>query len=456
MFKKICLGIVVAFGLCNMAFSDEKANIKQLETQIIKLRKSFWQDGVRTISDQEYDQLIEKLAKLSPKNTLLKSGKERRKDPKGQKVEHSQSMRSLRKCYRKAELIKWCNRVARTKGELFTIQPKYDGVAVEFNNEVLSTRGDGQFGVNISKITNILRYFPKKPTDRAVGELLLSDVMFNKLQKINHKYTSSRHAVVGMLSSSDVSFWKKNGLVFDFVCYDYVQKQFNKLQLDQEWSRIEKWIKTIGYLTDGFVVKVADPAYYKSLGSTVKFPKGAMAFKWGCERKWTILEGIQWQQGRNGFTPVGLLAEVNLDGKSVRKVSLHNLAYIRKKKLTLGSSLQIECVGGTVPVVKGFKAMPSGQKIELINCPDCQQPVKLLDGAYQCQNISCPAKVVIEIFTNLKRKKVKGFGKKTILRIVTDLKLKSWDDLQTKTLIEIESVKGIGHAKAKALKKALK
>jgi len=451
------LGIVLVLGAANLVFSGDETSIKQLEAQIIKLRKSFWQDGVRTISDKEYDQLIAKLAKLSPKNSLLKDGAERRVIPKGQKVQHHKSMRSLRKCYAKSELIEWCNRHARSEQELFIVQPKYDGVAVEFNNEILSTRGNGQIGQNISKVFPILRYLPKKPTARTVGELLLSDEMFNKLQKINRNYVSSRHAVVGMLGSNDLNFWKENGIVFDFVCYDYRQKEFTKQQLDKNWNQIKKWINTIGYLTDGFVVKLSDQTYYHSLGNTAKFPKGAMAYKWSCERKWTMLEGIQWQQGRNGFTPVGLLAEISLEGKTIKRVSLHSLAYIRKHKLTLGSSLQIECVGGTIPVVKDVKVLDRGAEIKLTNCPDCHQPVQLsTDGNYTCNNQSCPAKVVTQICEKLKQQGIKGFGKKTVLQLVKDLNLESWNDLQSKSLIELQSVKGVGPAKAKTLKMNLK
>jgi DNA ligase (NAD+) len=457
MFKKTRIVILVALASSSLVFSENKTEVAKLEAKIVQLRKSFWEDGVRKISDQDYDLLLEKLAKLSPNSPALYDGKEKLPTTiSRQLVKHSQPMRSLRKCYDRSELLTWCKEMTRTPNERFIIQPKYDGVAVELRDGTISTRGNGNFGANISNISKILRYLPKKPNNREVGELLLSDVMFKKLQNIDPKYISSRHAVVGMLSAKDISFWEKNGIVFDFVCYYYVQKEFTAEQLAQNWDHVIKWVKHIGYLTDGFVVKISDTSYYKQLGTTQAYPKGAMAFKWGCERKWTKLLAVNWQQGKHRFNPVGELSDIKLDGKSVRKVSLHSLDYIRKHNLTIGSRLQIECVGGTVPVVKDSQIATNGKKIELVKCPDCQQSVSLINGEYICSNKQCPAKVVIEIYENLKKNRIKGFGKKTIKRLVIALGLKSWDDLKSKTVVELESVKGIGHQKAEKLKEILK
>ena len=347
---------------------------------------------------------------------------------------------SLNKVYDDAEIFQWCEKVARNDGERFVIQPKYDGIAVLHKNDKLLTRNGEIVPVKFS----LIRHIPK---DNLRGELLISNDEFAKLCAVTDKYSSPRHTTVAFARCKELNFWHENRITFDFVCFNKFEKHLTLTDIRTSWKSLKKGMRNCGYDTDGLVIKVADKDYYKSLGSTEKFPKGAIALKWQCERKWTILKGVEWQLAEKGIVPVGLVETVSLDGVNVSRVSLHSLNYINKNGIKIGDMLAIERVGSTVPVIKDYKKMNNSKAIALDKCPECSGKV---DGA-QCMNQSCCGKVTLAICKELKNRKVKGVGRKTVRKLVTQLKLKSWSDLSNLSKQEIMSVKGFGEKTAEKI-----
>ncbi len=447
---------IIAVSLQVFSGVTEPANGKEeLVKQIRYHREIYWNEGRREISDREYDKLVAKLRELDPQNSLLKPAVENGGKTVSDKLKHAETMRSLNKCYKKSQLLSWCKKVARSDAELFVIQPKYDGVAVEYNRGRLSTRGDGVWGENITSKKSLINFPAGEPSGRSVGELMISDKEFRRLKKVAPKYVSPRHAVVAMAASNDIGFWQKHKIHFDFVSFTCSEKKMKLSELTMKWDFLEDCMKKVGYLTDGLVVKVADSNYYNELGFTQKFPKGAMAFKWSCERKWTKLRDVSWQLAEKGLVPVGLIEPVELDGLTIRKVSLYNYTYIKKHSLKIGDALEIERVGGTVPVIKSCRNATGGKAISLHGCPECGQNVTVSEQTVKCINAECPGKITLQIYKEIKRRKVKGIGTKTIRKLVDSLNLKNWQDFLRQTVRDLSSVNGISQQKAEKLKAAL-
>ncbi len=438
---------VVGFQL--NIFSEASGEVEALEKRITHLNATFWQEGRREVSDLEYDQLLEELRQASPSSALLNQDGEWLGLIGADKIRHQKPMLSLNKCYSKREILNWCKKVSRDLNEVFVVQPKYDGIALEYFLDQLSTRGDGALGENISSKSPLINYLPVKPNGRTVGELMLSDSEFEKLKKFRPDYVSARHAVVGMAHASDLNLWQQHGIKFDFISYSYLEKKFTRSELEKNWDEMVKWVRTIGYATDGFVVKLADRLHYNQLGTTKKAPKGALAFKWSSERKWTTLLAVEWQMSAKGLVPVGILAPLVLENKKVERVYLYNNGYIRNKGIQLGDHLQIECIGGTIPVIKKIEQGAQRRAISLTKCPACGG--KIVTGekhAFICDQERCPGKISILIYKEVKKRNIKGFGLKTVRKLVDALNLLSWQDLETKSIDELEQVNGISKKKA--------
>lgn len=438
--------IVLAF-LPIFCVGEVKLTKRELVKKIEYHRKLYWKEGKREISDRQYDLLVAQLRKYDPDHPLLQKSVEGEKG----KVKHQQEMRSLQKCYKKSEAIEWCEKVARNEEEIFVIQPKYDGIAVEFSEGRLSTRGDGSWGNDISSKSSLIDFPKKMGKGRVVGELMISDKEFARLEKFSDDYVSSRHAVVAMTSTNDVDFLMRKKIRFHFVCYDSFQRELTLKQLKAHWSKLADEMRDCGYLTDGFVIKLADETYGESLGSTLKYPKNAMAFKWACQRKWTKLIGVNWQLAEKGFVPVGLLKPVELDGANVAKVTLYNYDYIRRNSIKVGDFLQIERVGGTVPVIKGCRKGESRKAISLEKCPECGEKIVFVDKVLDCNNGLCSGKISLQIYKEIKSRKIKGFGLKTITKIVDELRIENWEDLRKKSVNQLCRVNGVSQKKAELL-----
>ncbi len=424
--------VAVIWMFLLMSLMAEKS-VEQLEKKISYYRDLYQNEGKREVSDREYEALVSKLRTLKPESEVLKS-----KD--------KYKLLSLQKVYDENKLFEWCEKVARNKDELFVIQPKYDGMAVLFKSCKLITRN----GTVLKEKLPFIRQVGKcgcRSCPNVRGELLISNDEFAKLCKVTDKYSSPRHATVAFAHCKDLAFWQQNRIVFDFVCFDRFEKRLSLGEIRKNWKSLKNEIRNCSYDTDGLVIKLADQAYYESLGSTQKFSKGAIAFKWECERKWTILKDVEWQLAEKGIVPVGIVNTISLDGAKVARVSLYSLNYINEKGLGIGDMLAVERVGATVPIIKEFKKINNSKLIVLAKCPECDGKVK----GSQCLNGSCCGKVTLAICKELKERKVKGVGRKTVKKLVVSLNLKSWQDFTNLSKNQITSVKGFGEKSAEKI-----
>jgi len=178
---------------------------EELESLVLFYNKAYWEDQDPIISDPDYDKLINRLLELDPDNevankvhsTVVNSS---------DKIEHSNPMLSLDKVYTSEEVLKWCQKVARMDNECFLVQVKYDGCSAELNNDLLSTRGDGHIGENISDKIPYVRiltgpeFIPSIGFKGKVrGELVLQKSVFEQYKdvlkrKSGEPYKNSRNA----------------------------------------------------------------------------------------------------------------------------------------------------------------------------------------------------------------------------------------------------------------------
>jgi DNA ligase (NAD+) len=163
---------------------------------------------------------------------------------------------------------------------------------------------------------------------------------------------------------------------------------------------------TLGYGTDGAVIKVLDRAERGTLGTTARAPRWAAAYKFLPEQKETTLDTIVIQVGRTGvLTPVAELSPVLISGSTVARATLHNQDEIDRKDIRLGATVLVEKAGEIIPaIVKVIRHLPGAAPFSLYDsvsgkCPSCFGPISREEGfvAWRCTNFACPAQAVTRI-----------------------------------------------------------
>jgi DNA ligase (NAD+) len=186
-------------------------------------------------------------------------------------------------------------------------------------------------------------------------------------------------------------------------------------------ARLNHERHSLGYGTDGVVIKVLDRSDRALLGSTSRAPRWAAAYKFLPEQKETTLNAIHIQVGRTGvLTPVAELTPVLISGSTVARATLHNQDEITKKDIRLGATVLIEKAGEIIPaVVKVIRHIPGSAPYSLFDsvggkCPSCAGPIAQEEGfvAWRCTNFECPAQAVTRIshFASRKALDLDGLG----------------------------------------------
>ena len=186
------------------------------------------------------------------------------------------------------------------------------------------------------------------------------------------------------------------------------EQGFKTILNDRTFSSIDDVISEIAnigeergdlyFAIDGAVVKVNDFASREILGSTEKFPRWAIAYKYPAEKQTTKLLDIKLQVGRTGvLTPLAILDTVHIAGTNVSRATLHNIDYIKEKDIRIGDTVVVEKAGDIIPaVVEVVTGERDGSETEFNMphlCPECGAEVVREDNeaAYRCTGISCPA-----------------------------------------------------------------
>jgi DNA ligase (NAD+) len=461
------------------------------------------------IGDQDYDALYRELRELEARDPALASadsptqrvGGAPRTDLKT--VEHVVPMMSLDNTYTEEDLADFERRVRdglpAGATPSFCVEPKLDGASVEilyregrfFGG---STRGDGVSGEDITENLRTMRSLPMR-IDYAGPLTLRGEVVIYRqdLERINETrvaqgeppFANPRNAAAGSLRMIDPRVVAKRPLrviVWQVVegpelgeTHSAALRRLGELglpthrkecvcqNLDQVHaaiSKIDRERKEYPYETDGAVLKVDAFAQQAILGATAKFPRWAIAFKFGAERAQTRLREIIVQVGRTGaLTPVAVLDPVQLAGTTVSRASLHNAEIIQTLDARIGDRVLIEKAGEIIPqVVSVDAAARTGDETPFVmpsECPVCGTVVKQREGEAMswCPNPRCPAVVKGKIihFSRRFAMDIDGLGESLVDQLVDSGLVADVADLYDLDLERVVALERMGEKSAQNL-----
>ena len=335
--------------------------------------RRYWELGEPEIPDTRYDELMRALAKLAPDHELLTRVYAPAVAGSG-KVRHTVPMLSLDKAYSLEEVMKWANKYARTPDELLLVEPKYDGISAGYDGRILSTRGDGEYGENITAKLPLVELETtgyKGPIDRPVrGELVIRDDDFRTLyshirKKGGGTYKNSRNAVAGIMGLKEIAEMLAQGAKITLVDYNMVSFRVKLSELEAKWPELLAELEALPYPQDGVVLKLADRDYEASLGNTAHHPRGQIAFKFSGVRRESRVRAVEWSFGKNCLTPVAEIDPVE---------------YILEKTHGLGVDVVLEMSGAPAAIANAFKVVRKGGRFSAFGIPPHDVSIDYANG----------------------------------------------------------------------------
>lgn len=456
------------------------------------------------IEDYEYDMMMRELQELeekypqydSPDSPTKKVGG--KADNSFESVVHTVRMESLQDAFSKEEIYDFEKRVTDVvSNPKYCVEPKIDGLSVslEYRNGLFvrgSTRGDGDVGEDVSGNLRVIHNIPLKlnkniPYIEVRGEVYMPKKSFERVvdrQLINGEkpFKNPRNAAAGSLRQKDSKIAATRGLdifVFNVQQVEGVTLTSHKQSLDflkelgfhtipgytlvdniedavKQVDKIGESRGSLEYDIDGAVIKVDDFAMRAQLGSTAKFPKWAVAFKYPPEEKQTKLIDIEIAVGRTGvLTPTAVLEPVHLAGTTVSRATLHNQDFIAEKGIAIGDIITVRKAGDIIPEVLCVNEHNSNGCFKFPeNCPSCGCEVIREDGesAIRCINPDCPAQLLRNLihFCSRDAMDIEGLGPAVIETFVNNGLIEKTEDIYSLTFEKINSA-GLDGFKEKSI-----
>lgn len=493
-----------------MTKDEAMQRIEELTEIIEKHNHSYYVMDNPTVSDYEYDMLMQELKELEaeyPEFVLPSSPTQRvggEALSKFEKVTHKVQMGSLQDVFSFEQLEEFVTRCRNTvENPSFIVEPKIDGLSVslEYENGILkrgSTRGDGFVGEDVTANLKTVGSIPLKIKNapeflEVRGEVYMPKEKFLKLveqQELNDEqpFKNPRNAAAGSLRQKNSKITAKRGLdIFVFniqqiegreitshkQSLDYIKSLGLKVipsyvecttysEIEQEIQRIDQIRNKLSYDIDGIVIKVDSFEQRETLGSSSKVPKWAIAYKFPPEEKETTLRNIEVNVGRTGaITPVAVFDPIILAGTSVSRAVLHNQDFITQKDIRIGDKIIIRKAGEIIPeVVKSVSHVENSEPFILpAKCPVCgTESVRYEDEAVlRCPNPDCPAQLLKSIihFASKGAMDIDGMGDAIVKALVENNLVKSVADIYTLKAGQIASLERLGEKSAENLINAI-
>lgn len=481
---------------------DIKQKIEELRKTLRYHSDRYYNDDAPEIEDYEYDMMMRELKKLEdehPEYDSVDSPTKRvggKADNSFASVEHTVRMESLQDAFSKEEIFDFDRRVKETVSDVhYVVEPKIDGLSVSLeyvNGEFFrgSTRGDGNVGEDVSGNLRVIHNIPLKlnhalPYIEVRGEVYMPKRSFEKVvdrQLINDEkpFKNPRNAAAGSLRQKDSKVAATRGLdIFVFniqqiegkeltshkESLDYLKKLgFNTIpyyeRVDDIETAFEKVLQIgekrgeLEFDIDGAVIKVDDFSEREQLGSTAKFPKWAVAFKYPPEEKQTEILDIEITVGRTGkLTPTAVLSPVHLAGTTVSRATLHNQDFINEKGVNIGDIVTVRKAGDIIPEVLCVNEKRSdGNFVYPERCPSCNEKVVREEGEsdIRCINPECPAQLLRNLIHYCSRDAmdIEGLGPSIIETFVNEGMIKTVTDIYRLDKEKIASLDGFQQTSA--------
>lgn len=493
---------------------EAQERVKELRNLLNRANKAYYQDAQPFISDREYDQHLQELEQLEeqfnlsdPHSPTQRVGGEPSSDFKT--VQHPTPLLSLDNTYNEEELNDFDQRVKKILGHdhfTYLAELKFDGASIRLRYEqgklaLAATRGNGQQGDDITRNVKTIRDIPLQlrgdvPDVLEIrGEAYMEREAFARLnehrvQQGLSPFANPRNSTAGSLKMQDprevarrpiryfsfdllideaddsLTQHKKMDLLQQFglpVCKHYtVCKSIQEVH--KHIDNLKSLRSELPYETDGVVVKVNEHKLHESLGSTSKFPRWAIAYKFEAEQTTTTINDISLQVGRLGkITPVAELEPVKLAGTTVKRASLHNEDEILRKDIRKGDQVVIEKAGEIIPqVLHVINPDREGRNSKFsmpTQCPACgEKLVKLGDEvAWRCVNPQCPPQVRnrIEHFASRDAMDIDGLGEAIVDQLVNEKLISNYADLYSLKIEQLLPLERMAQKSAQNLIKAI-
>lgn len=451
--------------------SAAKERIRELVELLNKARRAYEQEDTEIMSNLEYDKLYDELAALEKETGMVFSnsptvnvGYEVLSDLP--KERHPSPMLSLDKTKDAGTLVSW---LGDQKGLLSW---KLDGLTIVLTYEEgrlvkAVTRGNGEIG---EVITGNARMFANLPLSishkgRLVlrGEAIITYSDFERInatiEDVEAKYKNPRNLCSGSVRQLNNRITKERNIkfyAFGLVEAEGVEFKTRTEQLewlaDHGFTIVEYTAVKAGnvrdavtyfaehvagndFPSDGLVLIFDDIAYGKSLGSTSKFPRDAIAFKWRDEIRETVLKEIEWSASRTGLiNPVAIFEPVELEGTTVSRASVHNLSILRQLQLGIGDRIEVYKANMIIPQIAENLTRSGNVEIPAA-CPVCggDTAVRAERDAETlcCTNPHCPAKQVKAFahFVSRNAMNIEGLSEATIEKFIAEGFIKEFADI---------------------------
>lgn len=449
---------------------DDKRKLMEEKVAFLnRAAEAYYQRDEEIISNLEYDRLYDQLQALEKETGIVLSG-----SPTVRvgyevvsglpKERHPSPMLSLDKTKDVGELKEW---LGDKEGLLSW---KLDGLTIVMSYEdgkliKAVTRGDGITG---EVITNNARVFenipltiPEKGPVTVRGEAVISYEDFEKInetigdadaryknprnlcsgtvRQLNNEITAGRHVKFYAFSLAE-----GKAAQFRHQQFQWMEKQgfqtveYVKVSADTVEAAVadfEERISSFPLPSDGLVLIFDDIEYGKSLGTTAKFPRDSIAFKWKDEMRETTLKEILWNVSRTGLiNPIAIFEPVELEGTTVSRASVHNLSIVKELELGEGDEIKVYKANMIIPQV-AENLTRSGTAQPPDKCPVCGSGTVIEDDngveTLHCPNPECPAKR-IKAFTHFVSRNamnIEGLSEATLERFVDEGMVREFADL---------------------------
>lgn len=466
----LCITLCLGFEAYAQEVSSDEARIQKLRTEIQRHDRLYHELGTPEIHDRDYDALQDELRRLSdaadrpPPPGPMDTGKTR----------HHHPMTGLPKAYDLETLFRKITELPRRGAQRWSIEPKYDGIAVKLVYEDgrfihAMTRGDGILGTVIRHPPPVPHRinFPVNGIVEFSGELYVRDADFDaeneaRKQRGQTPFAHPRGMAHGIVNSHEpqpdsrarlslVIFRRQDGRAAEkndrtaelnqireqgFATPEPIRHVDNIETLRREIIRAETERYRRGFETDGVVI------HTESDSETCTAP---IAYKFAANAVRSRLIGVEYTVGRTGkLTPVARLEPVTVSGAVVERATLHSLGHLESLRLQPGDRILVERTGGTTP--KFRPVVIRDDRAEYLTfpaaCPSCGVTLNRAGAEPRCDHPDCEQRLVAVLHHALSRDalNITGIGPALLTRLVSTRHLRTLDDLYGLDFERIEKI----------------
>jgi DNA ligase (NAD+) len=502
-----------------MVDTQVNRRVEELHTLINRYNYEYHALDQPSVSDAEYDELMNELRRLETEHPELITP-----DSPTQRVgatpssgfttvRHEIPMLSLGNVFNQQQLIDWAERVYRLVGRRdieFVTEPKIDGSAVSilYRHGVYergATRGDGSIGEDITVNIRTVRNVPLRLSSgdgrtvpevlEARGEIYMRKADFERLNQQRGDageplFANPRNSSAGSLRQLDSSITASRPLRFfawDIGLVEGDSEPTHSANLamlrafgistapdakvchsvDEVWAECERWLErrtSLDFEIDGVVIKVNNVELQEELGTVAHDPRWATAFKFPAIQKTTVLTDIVINVGRTGtLNPTAILEPVEIGGVVIRRATLHNEDEIRRLGVLIGDTVVVERAGDVIPkIIAVIESKRTGTErpFEMPElCPVCGSKAERLDDEAMryCINASCPARLKEQVrhFVSRGAMDIDGFGARLAGQFVELGLIQSFADIFRLDWERIRELEGFGDKKIEKLRQSI-